>query len=232
MRELLPNTSRRGFLGKIAAGAAAIGAASLSPLTTGAKKIQKEFLPAKDPDEWIKKMTGKYKMVFDVTEPHGVYPFAWPRVYMITNEMSGADAKDASVIVVLRHAAIPYAMQDQLWAKYNFGDVFKAEDPVKKVSSATRNPFWQPKQGDFKVPGIGDVAIGINELQQSGVQFCVCDMAIQVYSHAIASSMNMDGETVKKDFVAGLLPGIHRVPSGVWALGRAQSQGFGYIFAS
>ena len=82
------------------------------------------------------------------------------------------------------------------------------------------------------MPGIGDVAIGINELQQSGVQFCVCDMAIQVYSHAIASSMNMDGETVKKDFVAGLLPGIHRVPSGVWALGRAQSQGFGYIFAS
>jgi intracellular sulfur oxidation DsrE/DsrF family protein len=123
-------------------------------------------------------------------------------------------------------------MQDQLWAKYNFGEVFKIEDPVKKASSATRNPFWQPKPGDYKVPGLGNVAIGINELQQNGVQFCVCDMAILVNSAIIASKMNMDPEVVKKDFIAGLLPGVHRVPSGVWALGRAQSQGFGYCFAS
>ena len=232
MREPLSNTSRRGFLGKIAAGAAAIGAYSLAPFTAGAKKINNEIFPGEDPDEWIKKIPGKYKMVFDVTEPHGVYPFAWPRVYMLTNEMSGASPKDVGTIVVLRHAAIPYAMQDQLWAKYNFGEVFKAEDPVKKAAVAVRNPFWQPKAGDFQVPGLGNVAIGINELQQNGVQFCVCDMAIKVYSTVIATSMNMDAEKVKNDFIAGLLPGIHRVPSGVWALGRAQAQGFGYCFAS
>ena len=232
MSESLPNSSRRGFLGKIAAGAAAIGAASLAPFTAGAKKINKEFLPFEDPDDWIKKIPGKHKMVFDVTEPHGIFPFAWPRVFMLTNEMSGANAKDVGVIVVLRHSGIPYAMQDQLWAKYNFGEVFKVEDPVKKASSATRNPFWQPKPGDYKVPGLGNVAIGINELQQNGVQFCVCDMAILVNSAIIASKMNMDPEVVKKDFIAGLLPGVHRVPSGVWALGRAQSQGFGYCFAS
>jgi intracellular sulfur oxidation DsrE/DsrF family protein len=232
MRELFPNTSRRGFLGKITAGAAAIGAASLSPFTAGAKKINNEFFPGEDPDDWIKKIPGKHKIVFDVPEPHGIFPFAWPRVFMMTNEMSGAAMKDVGVIVVLRHSSIPYAMQDQLWAKYNFGDVFKIDDPVKKVSSATRNPLWQPKPGDYSVPGIGNVAIGINELQQNGVQFCVCDMAIMVNSAVIASKMNMDAETVKKDFIAGLLPGIHRVPSGVWALGRAQEQGFGYIYAS
>lgn len=231
MREPLRHTSRRGFLGRIAAGAATIGAASLAPFTAGAKEMTKKINPSEDPDEWIKKIPGKHKIVFDVTQPHGIFPFAWPRVFMITNEMAGADQKDVGVIVVLRHSAIPYAMEDKLWAKYNFGTVFKADDPVKNVS-AVRNPFWQPKSGDYKIPGIGNVAIGINELQQNGVKFCVCDMAITVNSAAIAAKMNMDHETVKKDFIAGLLPGIHRVPSGVWALGRAQSHGFGYCFAS
>jgi intracellular sulfur oxidation DsrE/DsrF family protein len=231
MKQPIRNTSRRGFLGRLAAGAATIGAASLSPFSAGAKAISHEFEHVDDPDQWFKNITGKQKMVFDVTQPHGVFPFAWPRVFLLTNEMSGASQKDVGIIVVLRHSAIPYAMEDKLWAKYNFGEVFKVDDPVMKAS-AVRNPFWQPKTGDYKIPGIGNVAIGINELQQNGVKFCVCEMAITVNSAAIASKMNMDHETVKKDFIDGLLPGIHRVPSGVWALGRAQNHGFGYCFAS
>ena len=225
------HSTRRSFLGKIAAGAATIGAASMAPFTAGAKKISREIENSSDPDEWFKKIPGRYKMVFDVTQPHGVFPFAWPRVFLITNEMAGAAQNDVGVIVVLRHSAIPYAMEDRVWAKYNLGEVFKAEDPVKQTA-AVRNPFWQPKTGDFKVPGLGNVAIGINELQQNGVKFCVCEMAIRVNSAAIAAKMNLDHAVVQKDFTDALLPGIHKVPSGVWALGRAQSHGFGYCFAS
>jgi intracellular sulfur oxidation DsrE/DsrF family protein len=221
--------SRRSFLGRLAAGAAALGAASLSPLTMSAKKISgiHEVVNA---DNWIREIRGKHKMAFDVTQPHGVYPFAWPRVFLTTNQMTGADPKDVGAIVVLRHTAIPYAMEDRLWKKYSFGEVFKAEDPVQKVV-AVRNPFWNPKEGDYKVPGIGNVAIGINELQQSGIKFCVCEMAINVQSAAIAQLLNESHETVKNDFLSGLLPGIIKVPSGVWALGRAQQHGFGYCFA-
>jgi intracellular sulfur oxidation DsrE/DsrF family protein len=43
--------------------------------------------------------------------------------------------------------------------------------------------------------------------------------------------MKMDAAEVKKEWVAGLLPGIQVVPSGVWAIGRAQERGCGYIFA-
>jgi intracellular sulfur oxidation DsrE/DsrF family protein len=108
--------------------------------------------------------------------------------------------------------------------------VFKADDPLTKAP-ATRNPFWQPKEGDFKVPGLGNVAIGINELQSNGVMFCACNMAITVYSAVIADMMKMDAETVKKEWLAGVLPGVQVVPSGVWAVGRAQEHGCTYCFA-
>jgi intracellular sulfur oxidation DsrE/DsrF family protein len=133
-------------------------------------------------------------------------------------------------MVVLRHDAIPYALQSDLWAKYKMGELFKAHDPLTK-EAATRNPFWKPKEGDFKIPGIGNVPIGINELQDSGVLFCVCSMAITVYSAVAADMMKMDAAEVKKEWLAGVLPNIQVVPSGVWALGRAQERGCAYCFA-
>ena len=83
--------------------------------------------------------------------------------------------------------------------------------------------------GDFKVPGIGAVDIGINDLQASGVQFCVCNMAITVYSAIVAMQTNGKAEDIKKDWTDNLLPGIQVVPSGVWALGRAQEKQCSYI---
>jgi intracellular sulfur oxidation DsrE/DsrF family protein len=121
-------------------------------------------------------------------------------------------------------------LKSDLWAKYKFGELFKAHDPLTK-EAATRNPFWQPKEGDFKIPGLGAVPIGINQLQDSGVMFCVCNMAITVYSAVAADMMKMDPAEVKKEWLAGVLPNIQVVPSGVWALGRAQEKGCTYCFA-
>ena len=56
-------------------------------------------------------------------------------------------------------------------------------------------------------------------------------MAIVVYSAVIADMMKMSAEDVKKDWLANILPGIQVVPSGVWALGRAQEHGCAYCFA-
>jgi intracellular sulfur oxidation DsrE/DsrF family protein len=183
-----------------------------------------------DPDAWFKKLKGKHKIVYDVTEPNGIMPFAWSRIFLLTNAKTGTSEKETNVVVVLRHDGIPFAMENRLWEKYKFGEMFKVEDPATKAPSV-RNMFWQPKQGDFTVPGVGAVAIGINELQDSGVMFCVCDMALTVFSAVAAQGMNKDAAEVKKDWVAGILPGIQIVPSGVWAVGRAQEHGCAYCFA-
>jgi intracellular sulfur oxidation DsrE/DsrF family protein len=223
-------SQRREFLGTIASGVAALGLTTLAPLGLGATELssfdEENNLPD-DPDAWFAKIKGKHRIVFDATHPKEVFPFAWPRVFLMTNEKTGSTAKDCGVVVILRHDAIPYAFEDKLWAKYKFGEMFKADDPATKEASV-RNPFWKPKKGDFKIPGIGEVAIGINELQDSGVMFCVCDAAITVYSAAAAQSMGMEAADVKKEWLAGLLPKIKVVPSGVWAVGRAQEHGCAY----
>lgn len=224
--------SRRTFLGALAGSTAAISMASFAaPLSAGAKTINEHMeTDPDDPEDWMKQIKGKHRVVFDVTQPNDVFPFAWPRIFLVTNEQTGTPEKENSVVVILRHSAIPYALKDELWAKYKLGEFFKADDMMTKAP-AVRNPFWQPKAGDYKVPGVGNVAIGINELQQSGVQFLACHMALTVYSAVMADKMNMKPEDVKKDWMAGVLPGIQVVPSGVWALGRAQEKGCGYVFA-
>lgn len=223
-------TERRDFLRQVATGAAAVSLTMLSSPIPLSASPSGYILNDEDPDAWFNKLKGKHRIVFDVTQPNGVFPFAWPRVFLITNSKTGTPEKDSNAVVVLRHDGIPYAMENRLWDKYKFGEMFKIDDPATKAP-ATRNMFWQPKPGDFKVPGIGEVAIGINELQDSGVMFCVCDMALTVFSAVAAQGMNKDAAEVKKEWVAGILPGIQIVPSGVWAVGRAQEHGCGYCFA-
>ena len=223
--------NRRKFLGTLATGAA-VGLTSMVPSinTFAAGDTNFSSPPYDDPEEMFKKINGKHRIVFDSTQPHEIYPFAWPRVFLLTNEATGTKEKDCSVVVVLRHSSIGYAMEDRVWAKYKLGELFKANDPETKLP-ATRNPFWKPKAGAYKVPGVGEILIGVNELQASGVLFCVCQAAISVYSALTAQAMNLKHEDVKNDFINALLPGIQPVPSGVWALGRAQQHGCGYIFA-
>jgi intracellular sulfur oxidation DsrE/DsrF family protein len=76
-----------------------------------------------------------------------------------------------------------------------------------------------------------EVNIGIDQLQKDGVMFAVCGMAIQVYSAVIAGIVKGDAAEIKKEWLANILPGVQVVPSGVWALGRAQEHGCGYIKA-
>lgn len=228
--DLKITTNRRAFIGTLATGAAAMSFAGLAPLQSLAKE-KKQPIPDDDPDAWFKKLDGKkHKIVFDATGPNGMMPFAWPRVFLVTNGMTGTSEKDAGVVVILRHEAIPFAMDSSLWSKYKFGDVFKINDDKTKTSSL-RNAFWKPGKDDFQVPGLGSVAIGINELQDSGVMFAACNMALTVYSAAIAGMNNMKQEDVYKEFKAGILPGIQLVPSGVWAVGRAQEHGCAYCYA-
>ena len=232
-KEQVTPSPRRKFLGTIATGAAAIGLFSFkAPLALNAATLATMENGSPDPsdaDAWFDKVKGKHRIVYDVPRPNEVFPFAWPRVFLITNGAKEPPNNDCGVVVILRHEGICYAMQDSLWAKYKFGEVFKADDPLTKKPSL-RNPFWMPKEGDFKVPGLGNVKIGINELQASGVMFCVCDVALTVYSAALADGMKLNAADVKKEWVKGLLPGIQVVPSGVWAVGRAQEHKCAYCF--
>lgn len=224
-------TNRRDFLGKILAGATVLSVPSFVALDLQNTQAQEsKHFSTSTPDAWVNKIKGKHKLVIDMPRPHEIFPFAWAKVFLLTNETTGTPEKDCCAVVVMRHEGIPYAMKDALWEKYKFGQLFKVDDPKTKAP-AVRNPFWQPQPGDFNIPGIGNVDIGINQLQASGVLFAVCNMAITVYSATVAKEMALDPVAVKNEWLAGVLPGIEVVPSGLWAIGRAQEKNCAYCFA-
>jgi hypothetical protein len=227
--KFIQSANRRDFLGKVTGAAALMGVASLVNPAKANEGIHAFTGNAADPDEWFKGLRGKHRIVFDCTEPKEIFPFAWPKIYMMTNEASGAAETDCSSVVVLRHNAFIYGLQDNMWAKYKFGEMQKVNDPQTKTF-ALRNPFWKPKPDDFSVPGIGAVQLGISDLQASGIMFCVCNMAITVFSAVVAGNTKQDPATVKKEWLDNLIPGIPAMPSGVWAAGRAQEHGCGYCY--
>jgi intracellular sulfur oxidation DsrE/DsrF family protein len=217
------SANRRDFLGKVTGAAALIGVGSLINPVKAGDGIQAFTGNAADPDDWFKGLKGKHRIVFDCTEPKEIFPFAWPKIYMMTN------GSDCGAVVVLRHSAVGFALNDSMWAKYKFGEMFKVNDPQTKAA-AVRNPFWKPKPDDYSAPGLGNVQLGITELQDSGIMFCACAMAITVFSAVVAGKTNQDPATVKKEWLDNLLPGIPAMPSGVWAVGRAQEHGCGYCY--
>ena len=215
-------THRRGFLGTLATAAAA-GLAGLTPLRLEAqpRRMSKAGMDAGF-ETWLNKITGKHKMLFDAPEVNGGMAVVWPRVWLNgNNENYGTKDTDNSAVIVMRHSAIPMAMQDALWAKYHLGEVFNIKNGD---APATANGF--AKQLPLPLPGTG-----VEALLASGAQVGVCNVALTVFSGMVAQKMNMDAAAVKADWVAALIPGVQVVPSGVLAVARAQEKGCVYCFA-
>lgn len=219
-------THRRGFLARLAAGAAAVGLGSLAAPVEAAARSQPRTSANPDFEAWLNRITGKHKMVFDVPAPNDGFAFAWARVFLnTTNETYGTTDGDNSVVVVLRHAGIPFAIESTMWAKYKFGDHFKITDPATKAP-ALRHPLVRLKAGDVPIPGMG-----VDELLAKGVLVGVCNIALTFNAMGFAKAMGMKAEDVKQEWVANLLPGVQVVPSGVIALNRSQEKGCAYCFA-
>ncbi len=221
-------TPRRGFLGRLAAGAAALGLGGLvAPAEAAAERRVAPRTPANPEFEaWLNKMTGKHKMLYDMPEPNSGFGFAWARIFLnTTNETYGTTDAENTVVVVLRHNAIPFGMKSDMWPKYKLGEAFKINDAATNAAAA-RNPFAYVKPGDLPFPGMA-----VDELVAKGVLFGICNMALTFYSAQMAKKTAMQAETIKKDWVANLLPGVQVVPSGVIAINRAQEKGCAYCFA-
>jgi intracellular sulfur oxidation DsrE/DsrF family protein len=71
----------------------------------------------------------------------------------------------------------------------------------------------------------------LDKLITRGVRVAACAMALHFQSMRVAQAAGLEHETVKKDWLAAVLPGIQVVPSGVLAVNGAQSKGCSYCFA-
>lgn len=221
------NVSRRNFFSSLALGVSAKSFPEFFENFQNLKEVkQKTIFDHEELNKWFKKIKGEHLVVYDGSEPHNTLPIVWNWAFLLSNNTVNVKDDDITAMTVLRHAGIVFAFNSSLWEKYKLGELVGFNDN-KTGKPSLRNTVYEPEAGDLPLPPIQ----GIKDLQKRGSLFCVCDLATQVYSSAIASKEGLNPDLVYKEMVEGILPEIKLVPSGVWALGRAQNNGCAYIFA-
>lgn len=211
---------RRDFL-QLAAVTAAVGLGSALPATSANAATG-------DPTDftrWLDSISGKQRVVLDVREPNDGMAIAWAWVYLFTGPQAyGIKESDLGTVMVLRHNAIPFVLEDSMWKKYKLGEYFKINDP-KTSAPAVRHPY-------YTTPVDADVAdMTLKSHLDRGVKVTACDMAIHYYSGKIANAQGLKHDDVKAEWMAATLPKIAHAPSGVVACQGAVAKGCSYVFA-
>ncbi len=217
-----PVLPRRGFIGTLAAGAAALAAAGL-PSTARAERAFR--LPSEDPDHWLDALTGKHRQIYDVLSPDKASDgTAFARNFLnANNDGYGLADSDVNVVVSFRHAGFAMGLNDAMWSKYGLGEVVGYNDP-NGGKPATRNTAAGSADDTRKS------SASLAALHSRGAVFTVCGMAMGFFSGQAAKAAGTDGATVLADFRANLVPGAVEVVAGVIAVNRAQERGLSYVY--
>jgi hypothetical protein len=221
--DILTASPRRSFLGRLAAGTAALGLTAFLPVTACA--AEKTAASASDststePSEWPGTLKTKHKMVVDAFAINEGFPLAFAYTFMLP--YASVTPSPATAVVVLRHEGFPIALNDAVWAKYKIGKAMKIIDPTTKAP-AERNPFFNAKPGSLP---IDDMAV--DKLMAKGTILGACNVALHFMSAKFAGAAGVTPDVALKDWTAGVIPGITIIPSGTWGVNRSQELGCSY----
>jgi hypothetical protein len=221
---------RRDFVGRLATGALLAGV----PFPIDASVRALSQAPAEPSEEWdvgwVKRVTGKYRAVFDVPEidsGYGVWRASiWARQYQ---EVLGAKPNELSAVVVLRHNGIQLAMQQAYWDKYGIGKEKNVMHPVTQQGTDRNPALLASSRGE--VPAMFDDAALDRFISRGGIALA-CNLALQDVVEAIQKKENSSADDARKQAIAFLVPGVILQPSGVFAALHAQDEGCKYLRAS
>lgn len=213
------STRRRGFLATLAAGAGTVAAGIWS------RADAETLANAAGEEAWVTKIHGKYRQVFDATTSNDGFGVAFALNYIAsTRQATQASDADISAVVVMRHMAMPLALNDAVWAKYKIGEFLGVKDE-KTGKPVTRNVFHD------NIP----LYTGLTYQQAiatRGVTIVACNMALTALSGLLGGKVGVSADAAKKEWAAALIPGVQLSASGVYAVNRAQNAGgCSYCFA-
>jgi intracellular sulfur oxidation DsrE/DsrF family protein len=135
----------------------------------------------------------------------------------------GVGDDQVRIVIVARRNGTPLVLGDALWEKFPIGEDTKMNDRDK--APYRRNPFYRPREGASPE----SAATKLESLQKRGVILLVCDIAANNWSRRLAEMTKRDAAEVKKEVYANFVPGTIVMPSGVFAIMRAQNAGCAYM---
>jgi intracellular sulfur oxidation DsrE/DsrF family protein len=231
---------RRGFLERLTAAALPLAALTLGagPRRAGAEGVTPDTRNAEGatgqprvhpPDEtWLRGLTGKHKTVFDVEAHKNGHALAQAKNLLDAYEQAyGVPPREVNLVLGVRGTGLPLVLADDLWARYRLGEQYGIADPASKAPSA-RNVF---AAGNVQPDGPVTAEQTVQALQRRGALFLVCNNTVNGAARKLAGAGLGSPDAIRKDILAGILPGVVLVPAMVIAFGRMQERGVSYVYA-
>ena len=223
--------SRRRFLANVAGSTAAITVAGLS-----ARALLAQGTPAPPPQggwdmSWVDRVSrAKHRQVFDgpdMAEGTALNnALLWLRGY---NEIYRTADADMAAVLVFRHDGIPLVLNDGMWARLKIGAANKLKDP-SSGAMALRNPFLNAKAGDTFSNIFPDG--GLDTLISRGAIVLCCNLALTRMAGSLVKAEGISKEQAQTALIDALVPGVVRMPSGVFATTRAEEAGCNFLRAT
>jgi len=222
-----PLVARRSFLAKLGAGVTVAGtslAAGAPPAI--AQSASGSFRPARHTqDDWMDKLPGKHRLVFDTTTPAGFgAAVAYANNFLTADKDGyGLTDQDHGIIIVARHFATTFAYNDAMWAKY--GKVMPPFVVIDDPKTKQRPNFNLYNVGGYglDLPNLGTT---IPDVVKRGVHFAVCQMATRFFAGPLAQATGGNADAVYNELVANLVGNSHLAAAGIVAVNRAQEHGY------
>jgi intracellular sulfur oxidation DsrE/DsrF family protein len=222
---------RRSFLTRLNTGLASFGAMTGIAMAQQKPSTPAGFEPARhDKDDWLDKIPGKHRLVFDSTTSDGFGDaLAFSNNYFRANKTDyGLESSDLAVVIVVRHRSTPFGYNDAMWAKYGLplATRAKVDDPKTKLA---------PKANMYNIASYGEMLTNrgftIDSLAALGVQFAVCSVSTRGYAAVIADTIGGNVDAIFNELSTNLMKNARMVPAGIVAVNRAQERGYTFVSA-
>jgi hypothetical protein len=201
-------SKRRAFLAQLGATAAT--------LTFDAGELRASPTAASGPWDmsWLDQLAAaKYRVVFNASEiADGIAMDYASTFYDHFHEADGTTDRDTRPVIVFRRLGTPMALNDAMWDRYAIGEDRKVMDSATHAP-AHRNVY----------------APSIEALRRRGLISLVCNIALGNVAAGAAQKTQRNADDVRAEFKANLVPGAIVVPSGIYALIRAQNAGCAFM---
>lgn len=232
----MPSTPRRSFIGALAATAAAVSLPGRASRVLAAQM-------AGDHESWISEVKGTHRCLFDF--PGHNMGFGLVHIFNYVNTYSaayGAGAGDVGTVGTFYGmgpgSSIAMGFNDAMWTKYQLSEYLGIRDA--NGSAYTRNVFHRPTAADSHIldaaikspalPIFKDLIVGagIENLQQLGTKFIMCNNALGGWAVELETRGKGSAAAIGADLRANVLPGVTIVPAMVIAIEKAQQAGIAY----
>jgi intracellular sulfur oxidation DsrE/DsrF family protein len=213
-------TKRREFLAQLSAVAATISF-DADELRAGAGAATSSW-----DTSWLDRLaSAQYRVVFNASEiAEGAAMNFAGTFFDHFHEVHDTNDKQTRPVIVFRRLGTPMGFNDAMWDRYAIGADSKVTDSATHAP-ARRNVFWKARPGASPE----SVADKIETLQARGLICLVCNVALNSFGSVYAAAVKRNVDEVRADLKANLIPGAILVPSGIYALIRAQNAGCAFM---